>query len=450
MNPSSPGAQRLEVVTLPISTLHLDPKNPRIHSKRQIRQIAKSIQTFGFNVPILVDAQMKVIAGHGRVLACRELGWTEVPTLSLDHLSPAQAQAFLIADNRLAENAMWDDQLLAQNLKELSLLDLDFSLDVIGFDMGEIDLRIESLESASEPDKADVVPPAGPAVTQDGDLWLLGPHRVICADSRVAASYDTVMAGHLASVVFEDPPYNVPIAGHVTTQRGGGAGPVHREFAMATGEMTPTEFIAFLKTVFTLAAQHSKPGSIHFQCMDWRHVAEITAAGQGVYELKNICVWSKNVGGMGSLYRSRHELIFVFKNGNAAHINNVELGRHGRYRTNVWNYASIASSRKSTDEGDLLAMHPTVKPVRLVADALLDVSHRGDIVLDGFLGSGSTLIAAQRVGRICHGIEIDPLYVDTAIRRWQADAGGDAIHAATGQTFTQRQTLQQSLEVAHV
>jgi len=174
--------------------------------------------------------------------------------------------------------------------------------------------------------------------------------------------------------------------------------------------------------------------------MDWRHMRELLDASKNIYsELKNLVIWAKNNGGMGSFYRSRHELIFVFKNGTAPHINNVELGRHGRYRTNIWEYSSIASTRRSTDEGDLLALHPTVKPVRLVADAILDVSRRGDIVLDAFLGSGSTLIAAQRTARVCHGMEIDPLYVDTAIRRWQADTGGDAILAATGETFTERE-----------
>ncbi len=421
----------------PLADLQLDPRNPRAHSKRQIKQIAKSIQAFGFNVPVLIDAQLKVIAGHGRVLACRELGWTEVPTISLAHLSPAQAQAFMIADNRLTENSTWDDRLLAESLQELSIQNLDFSLDAIGFDMGEIDVRIQGLDIPPDEDPADILPPPSPtAVTALGDLWLLGPHRILCADSRQPESYDRLMAGHLAGVVFEDPPYNVRIDGHV-----GGQGAIrHREFAMAAGEMTEAEFIAFLTTVFGHAARHSKNGSIHFQCMDWRHVAEITAAGKAAYtELKNIAVWVKNVGGMGSLYRSRHELIFVFKNGDAAHINNVELGRHGRYRTNVWEYRSIASTRKSTEEGDLLALHPTVKPVRLVADAILDVSNRGDIVLDAFLGSGSTLIAAQRTGRICHGMEIDPLYVDTAIRRWQADTGGDAVHAATGESFSARE-----------
>ena len=427
----------ISIQNRPLADINLDPKNPRAHSKRQIKQIAKSIQTFGFNVPILVDASLNVIAGHGRVLACRELGWTEVPTICLEHLTPAQARAYMIADNRLTENSTWDDKLLAESLKELSILDLDFELDVIGFNMGEIDFRIEGLDADVDNDPADVLPaPDLTVISVPGDLWLLGPHRILCADSLQAESYDTLMAGHLATVVFEDPPYNVAIDGHV-----GGKGAIkHREFAMATGEMTAPEFTQFLTVVFAHAARYSKKGSIHFQWMDWRHVGEITAAGQVAYtELKNICVWNKNVGGMGSLYRSRHELIFVFKNGTAPHINNVELGRHGRYRTNVWDYRSIASTRRSTEEGDLLALHPTVKPVRLVADAILDVSNRGDIVLDAFLGSGSTLIAAQRVGRVCHGIEIDPIYVDTAIRRWQADTGGNAVHASTGETFTERE-----------
>lgn len=427
----------ISIQTRSLADVHLDPRNPRAHSKRQIKQIAKSIQAFGFNVPILVDAGLNVIAGHARVLACRQLGWTEVPTICLAHLTPAQARAYMIADNRLTENSTWDDKLLAESLKELSILDLDFQLDVIGFDMGEIDFRIEGLGKDVHSDPADALPATAlSAVSQSGDLWLLGAHRVLCADSLQRESYDTLMAGHLATVVFEDPPYNVAIDGHV-----GGKGAIkHREFAMATGEMTSTEFTQFLTVVFGHAARHSKKGSIHFQCMDWRHVAEITAAGQVAYsELKNICVWNKNTGGMGSLYRSRHELIFVFKSGTAAHINNVELGRHGRYRTNVWDYRSIASTRRSTEEGDLLALHPTVKPVRLVADAILDVSNRGDIVLDAFLGSGSTLVAAQRVGRVCHGIEIDPIYIDTAIRRWQADTGANAVHASTGETFTERE-----------
>jgi DNA modification methylase len=427
------------VLMLAIDAIFPDPTNPRAHSKRQIAQIARSIETFGFNVPVLIDRNQQVIAGHGRLEACRLLGWTEVPTIQLDHLSPAQAKAYMIADNRLTENSTWDDKLLAQSLKELAVLDLDFTLDVIGFDMGEIDFRIESLDAGSEDDPGDTLPtPSQTSATVPGDLWLAGPHRLLCANSLEADSYVRLMAGHQATVVFEDPPYNVKIDGHV-----GGKGAIkHREFAMASGEMSSAEFTSFLTTAFMHAARHSKNGSVHFLCMDWRHVGEITAAGQVAYtELKNICVWVKNVGGMGSLYRSRHELIFVFKNGTAPHINNVELGRHGRYRTNVWEYPGISTMRRSGEEGDLLAMHPTVKPIRLVADAILDCSNRGDIVLDAFLGSGTTLMAAQRVGRVCYGLEIDPQYVDTAIRRWQADTGLDAIHAESGMTFSAREAI---------
>ena len=349
-----------------ISTLSPSPSNPRLHSKRQIRQIAASIRTFGFNVPILTDASGQIIAGHGRLLAAQELGMTQVPTISLEHLSAAQAQAFMIADNRLNENSSWDEQLLANSLKELSALDLDFEIDVTGFAMGEIDVRIESLNLDQPPpqsgDRADSfeVSTASP-VTQPSDLWLLGKHRILCGNSLVPESYSQLMAGKLATVVFEDPPYNVPIQGHV-----GGKGKIrHREFAMGVGEMSEFEFIAFLQRALQLASDHAVEGSIHYICMDFRHLREILAAGTAVYgALKNLCVWVKNVGGMGSLYRSRHELIFVFKKGDAPHINNVELGRHGRYRTNVWEHKSIVSSRFGTDEGDLLAMHPTVKPAQ--------------------------------------------------------------------------------------
>lgn len=425
---------------LSIALIRSDPQNPRKHSKRQIRQIARSIETFGFNVPVLVDKNSQLIAGHGRLEACKLLGWTEVPALCLDHLTPHQARAYNIADNALTDNSTWDDGLLAFHLKELSAVDLDFQLDVIGLDMGEIDVRIHGLDDVKVESKADAADEfdvaTGQPVSQLGDLWILDKHRILCGDSTQSDSYKLLMDGKLATMVFADPPYNVKINGHVS-----GKGAIqHREFSMAAGEMTPWEFTAFLKSVFEHAANHSLPGSIHFQCMDFRHMREMLDAGLAVYdELKNLCVWSKNTGGMGSMYRSRHELVFVFKHGLEPHINNVELGRHGRYRTNVWEYKSINSTRKSTDEGDLLAMHPTVKPVRLVADVILDCSRRGDIVLDNFIGSGSTLIAAQRVGRVCYGIELDPLYVDTAIRRWQADTGLDAVLASTGQTFTQYQ-----------
>ena len=429
-------AGRIGVTYLPISKLKLNPRNPRFHRPRQIRQIARSIQAFGFNVPVLVDSKRRVIAGHGRVLACQVLGRSDVPTISLEHLSEAQAKAFMIADNRLTENSEWDDRLLGEQLKELSVLDLDFSLEATGFEMGEIDLRIEGLDSQPQADAADDLStlPKGPAITGAGDLWLLGRHRVYCASALEEDAYDALLDGEQAELVFTDPPYNVPIAGNVS-----GLGTVkHLDFEMASGEMSEEEFTDFLESAFLLHARHSVKGSLHFVCMDWRHMSELlTAARRSRLELKNLCVWAKDNGGMGSLYRSQHELVFVLKSGKAQHRNNVMLGVHGRNRSNLWRYPCATSFSRSSDEGNLLASHPTVKPVALVADAIMDASARGDIVVDGFLGSGTTVIAAERTGRRCFGLELDPRYVDTIVRRWQAFTRGDAIHAASGKSFAQ-------------
>ena len=396
------------------------------------------MEAFGFNVPILINRDLQVIAGHGRLQAARNLGWSEVPTIMLEHLTEAQAKAFMIADNRLTETSTWDDRLLAEQLKELSLVDLDFSLEVTGFDMGEIDFRIESLDVSGDPedgpDPADEIPeaPTGDPVTQLGDLWLLGPHRLLCGNALEAETLSVLMAGRRAAMVFIDPPYNVPIDGHCT-----GLGTVrHREFAMACGEMDEAAFTAFLAQAMRGLAAHSQDGALHYVCMDWRHLREVLAAGHEIYtDLKNLCVWAKDNAGMGSFYRSQHELVLVFKHGKGAHQNHVELGRHGRYRSNVWRYPGVNSFGRATEEGNLLALHPTVKPVGLVADAILDSSRRGEVVLDTFLGSGTTLMAAERVGRACCGLELDPLYVDTATRRWQTLTGESAVLAASGASF---------------
>lgn len=387
---------------------------------------------------MLVDATFKVIAGHGRVLAARLLNWIELPTVCLSHLSEAQARAYMIADNRLTENSTWDENLLAQQLKDFAELDLDFSLEATGFEVGEIDLRIEQLNanSAGEPDAADDLSglPGDLPVSRPGDLWLLRGNRVYCGSALDASAYTTLMDGESANAVFSDPPYNVQINGNVS-----GLGTVqHREFAMASGEMTEAEFTGFLTKAFSLFAHNSVEGSLHFVCMDWRHLSEMLAAGDATYsEFMNLCVWAKDNAGMGSLYRSQHELIFVFKNGRAKHRNNVQLGRFGRNRTNVWRYPTAHSLSRSGDEGNLLAMHPTVKPVAMIADAIMDCTARRNIVLDGFLGSGSTVIAAERTARRCYGFELDPLYVDTIVRRWQAFTRDSAQHAASGRSFDQ-------------
>src|SRR4051794_6764638 len=426
----------LAVVYRQIDQLTPDPANPRRHSKKQIRQIADSIKTFGFNVPVLVDADLNVKAGHGRLLACRELGITEAPTLCLDHLTPAQARAFMITDNRLTEIATWDDRLLAQQLKDLSLHGLDFSLELTGFEMGEIDLRIASLEDGPDQadDPADALPEFStqPPISKIADLWMLGRHRLLCGSALDTAAFVALMGEERASTAITDPPYNVKIDGHAS-----GLGAVHhRPFPMASGEMDKAEFTAFLAKAFHNLAAFSSDGSLHYMFMDWRHAEELLAAGRDVYgELKNLCVWVKDNAGMGSLYRSQHELVFVFKHCRNGHRNNVQLGQFGRNRSNVWRYPGGNSFARCGEEGDLSALHPTVKPVAMIADAILDCSARGDIVLDGFLGSGTTVIAAERTGRRCYGLELDPGYVDTIIRRWQALTGGAARHAASGRTF---------------
>jgi DNA modification methylase len=408
---------------------------PRRHTKKQIRQIADSIKTFDFNVPILIDGEGNIVAGHGRFFACRLLGITEVPTLCLNHLTPEQARAFRIADNRLTEISTWDDRLLAEQLKDLSLHGLDFTLEATGFEMGEIDLRIASLDdpAQAEADPADVVPeiPATP-LSKLGDMWLLHRHRLLCGSALDLAVFAALMGEERAATAFIDPPYNVRIDGHA-----GGLGAIHhRPFPMASGEMDTSQFTAFLGQAFRNLTAFSIDGSIHFVCMDWRHVEELLAAGREAYgELKNICVWVKDNAGMGSFYRSQHELVFVFKHGRNEHRNNVQLGRFGRNRTNIWLYPGANSFARCGEEGNLLALHPTVKPVAMVADAILDCSARGDIVLDAFLGSGTTLIAAERTGRRCHGMELDPAYVDTSVRRWQKLTGGSARHAASGRSF---------------
>lgn len=407
--------------------------NPRTHSKAQLKQIVDSIRTFGFTNPVLVDEDNGLIAGHGRVEAAKQLGLERVPTVYLAGMSEAQIRAYVIADNRLAQNAGWDSELLAIELQYLAELDLDFDVTITGFSMPEIDVLISGLDAEPEKaDPADFVPDvAANAITRLGDVWQIGPHRLICGNATTPETYERLLDGQQAQMVFTDPPYNVKIDGHVS-----GLGKVrHREFAFASGEMTEAEFAGFLKSVFANLVEASVDGAMHFVAMDWRHVGEVMTAATGAYAaFKNLCVWSKTNGGMGSLYRSQHELFFVFKSGTAPHINNVELGRHGRYRTNVWSYAGANAFSASRD--DDLAMHPTVKPVALVADAILDCSNRKGIILDAFAGSGTTLVAAHKTGRRGYGIELDPIYCDVILRRMAKIAKLDAVLTATGQTFT--------------
>jgi len=424
---------RVEVKS--ISTLRPYVNNPRTHSKRQIGEIAASIKEFGWTNPILIDDADNIIAGHGRLEAAKSLGLERVPTIRLTDLSDAQIRAYIIADNKLAENAGWDKELLALELGEL--MEIEFDVKLTGFKTAEIDILFEEINFDSV-DHADEIPGLNTdhdPITQAGDLWLLGSHRLLCADAMDAHSYLRLLDGKSAQMIFADVPYNVPIAGHVS-----GLGRTqHHEFEIASGEMTSEEFTKFLGRVFDHMAFFSTEGSIHFICMDWRHLMELLEAGDRSYtELKALCVWNKTNGGMGSLYRSKHELVFVFKNGKAPHINNVELGKHGRNRSNVWEYAGVNAFGASRDED--LAMHPTVKPVAMVADAIRDCSKRGGLILDPFVGSGTTIIAAEQTGRIAAALEIDPHYVDVAIERWQRVTGDKAIHHETRLTFDERRS----------
>jgi DNA modification methylase len=418
--------KELCVVYRDIDSLLPYSNNARTHSREQLKLIAKSIEAFGFSNPILIDRQSRIVAGHGRAQAAKQLGLRRVPTIALEDLTDEQIRLYAIADNRLAEKAGWDRSILRIEFQHLVNLDGPFDITLAGFELPEIDLILEE-DTSSPSDAADevAIPSETNPITRVGDLWLLGRHRFLCGSSLERTSFDILMGDKRADIVFVDPPYNVPIDGHAS-----GNGAVrHREFAMASGEMNEEEFVAFLSMVFRHLSKYSRYGSVHFVCMDWRHLAELLGAAKQVYNaLLNLCIWVKNNGGMGSFYRSRHELVFVFRNGKGKHRNNIQLGQFGRNRSNVWEYPGIASVSRTGEEGNLLVLHPTIKPVQLIADALLDCSARGEIVLDSFLGSGSTLIAAERVGRVCYGLEIDPLYVDVAIRRWQQYTGERAIH----------------------
>ncbi|VWX58355.1 Methyltransferase [Sphingorhabdus sp. 109] len=350
-----------------------------------------------------------IIAGHGRLRAARELNLAEVPVIVLAGLSEPQKKALRLADNKIALNAGWDMEILKLELADLSLPEVDIDLGLTGFSPGEIDV---ALADSEDPDD-EVIPavPENPRVNC-GDIWQLGEHRVACGDGRDAGFLQSVVGkGALIDCAFLDPPYNVKINGHANAKGR------HREFAMASGEMNEAEFRMFLAETLGACAKVSRSGAVHFICMDWRHMDDVTASVGDIYgDLLNICVWNKSNAGMGSLYRSKHEMVFVYRVGDEPHINNVELGKHGRNRTNVWDYPSVNSMRGSRRED--LALHPTVKPVAMVADAYCDVTRQNELVLDIFLGSGTSLVAAERVGRAFRGLDIDPAYVDLAMQRW--------------------------------
>jgi DNA modification methylase len=418
---------------------HLDPAilkaradAPRHHPKSQLRALTKSFESFGQVLPILIDSEDRIISGLALWQAAKELGLSEVMVMRVEYLTEPQIKALMIALNRLGDLSKWDDPALNAILLDLHELDLDFDIESTGFTEIEIELRVQDLDFTN-PDEAPVVVGEGPTVVTAGELWKLGDHLVYCGTALQEASWQALMAAEIADAVVTDPPFNVAIDGHVT----GSGKHRHREFAMAIGELSQAEFTDFLKSAMRHAHRWSAPGSVHHWAMDWRHVVEIGTAGQSIYErFLNMAVWAKNRPGMGSYLRSQHELFFIFAKAGAPARNNVQLGRFGRSRTNVWQYPSAASLAKTAEEGNPLSFHPTVKPLALICDILLDSTIKGDIIADPFAGSGTTVIAAEKLGRKARAIELDPAYCDLIVRRWQHWTGEVAVRVADGVPFT--------------
>lgn len=412
--------EKLKITYTLVSELKENQQNPRTHSGKQIKTLEKSIETFGFNVPLVVDKNNVIISGNAVFRAAKNLGLKEVPTVKIEHLTGAKRKAFILAVNKIAEESGWDDAILRFDFQ--ILIEEEFDLSATGFEIGEIDVLM--LDPEGEGDQEEDEDPFAdeseiPERVKVGDVWQLGRHKLICGDSLKDAVLKTLTSGKKANMVFCDPPYNVKVNGNVCTEG------KHDEFAMASGEMTEAEFTGFLNSAMTNLVNYTTDGSIHFICMDWKHVKEMVFAADGLYsELKNICVWDKGSGGMGSLYRSQHEFIFVFKNGTASHTNNVELGKHGRCRTNVWQYPGVRASNPDSLED--LKLHPTVKNLAMVADAILDCSSPNQIVLDAFAGSGTTLLAAEKTKRVAYCVEYEPHYCDIILYRWEQLTGKSA------------------------
>ncbi len=435
-------------VTQQIETVDVDaliqPDNAtRQHSNIQIDKLARSIERFGWAGPVLTDDGLKVVDGWAQICAARQLGLPTVPIIRLSHLSDAEARALRLAINKLPELTTWNSEHLRLEFEAVISMDADLDIQLTGFEMGELDLILDEPGEVAE--ESDPFAHARETVhAHIGDLFALGDHLLLCGDATSPQTYAQLLGDERIHLTFSDPPYNVPIQGHVS----GKGKHQHMEFPMASGEMSPEQFRRFLCEVFAPITPHAHPGSLHYFCMDWRHIADLIETGTAsLGPLQNICVWVKSNGGMGTLYRSQHEMIAVFKSGNTSHTNNVQLGRFGRNRTNVWHYPGVTSFGPDRDEA--LAMHPTVKPVNLVKDAILDASNRADLVVDPFLGSGTTLIACELTCRRCRAIELDPRYVEVAIRRWQAHTGESAIHVKSKLTFDEL-AEHRAQEVDHV
>jgi DNA modification methylase len=419
-------SRNLNPILVCVETLKPLGRETRKHPPAQVRKLQASIEQFGFVLPIVIDAAGRVIAGWALALAAKMLGLAEVPAVTIADLDEANLRMLRLALNRLSEDARWDVEGLRLEFSEIMEISAEIDLRVGGFEMGEIDVAFGGF-GGDEEDDLPALNEASTPVTKPGDLWLLEEHRILCADALMPESHTRLLGDERAQMIFTDPPWNIPIAGHVS----GLGSTKHDDFAMGCGEMSAMEFEDFLRTTLGHAARCSDDGSIHFVCMHWGRIRELLAAAADLFtETKNLCIWNKSNAGMGSLYRSKHELIFVFKRGDAPHINNIGLGRFGRNRTNVWDYPSQNVLNGTTKSK--LSLHPTAKPVALVADAIRDCSNRNDVILDPFGGAGTTLIAAEKTGRRAGLIEIDPRYVDVTIKRWQNLTGRIAVRVDAG------------------
>lgn len=429
------GDIRLKLEYVSVDSIIVPERILRPHKRRQIKQIARSITEHGFLVPLIVRKDKTLVTGHARLAAAKWLGLREAPVIPAEHLSDAELRLFAIADNKLAEGVEWDTRALAIEFEEIAILEPNIDLDRSAFSITERDIIIgrkldDDVGDLDDTSAAESEPVTGPATARLGEVYLLGRHTVVCGDAIDPAVVAMAVGDRRVRTVASDMPFNVKIDGHVSgTKR-------HSEFAMASGEMTKPQFTNFLASGIRASQPYLVDGAVLYLFMDWRHIAELIAASEETdLAFLNLLVWAKTNAGLGSFYRSAHELIGVFKHGSAPHLNNVELGRHGRYRTNVLNYPGVNTFGRGRDKA--LKLHPTVKPTALMADLILDSSAEGDVILDPFGGSGTTLIAAERTGRIACLVEIHPHYVDVIIRRYEEATGEVAVLALTGEPFTE-------------
>lgn len=418
---------RLELVERAPAALIIPARNARTIIAAHIREVTASISRLGFNDPVLIDAHNNVLDGVIRVEAAKLLGLPAIPCIRASHLSEPEHRLLRVALNRLGEKGTWDFDELKPVFEQLILEEMP--LEISGFSLPEIDQILIGDEAAAVEVGPLAPAPTATPIARLGDVFSLGNHLVVCGDSTDPSVLATLMGDDEARLILTDVPFNVPISGHVSCGD-------HREFLMASGEMSNTEFMAFNAAWMKASLVHLCDGGLFATFIDWRGypIVHSVAVQSGLAAINLIC-WSKTNGGMGSLYRSQHELLPLFKKGTSPHLNNVELGKNGRWRSNVWVYPGASSMGSEARKG--LQDHPTVKPAAMLEDALLDVTKRGDIVLDPFLGSGSTLIAAEKSGRRCRGVELDPLFIDVILRRYEAVTGREAVLESSGETISE-------------